>query len=57
MMLKGTKGHCLCGFKGNEEALFVWFSRERRGIVCVISKGMGTSCLYDFKGNEGALFV
>ena len=57
MMLKGTKGHCLCGFKGNEEALFVCFSRERKGIFCVILKGTGTSCLYDFKGNDGALFM
>ena len=57
MVLNGTGTSCLCDVKGNEGALFVWFSRERRGIVCVISKGMGTSCLYDFKGNEGALFV
>ena len=57
VMLKGTKGHCLCGFKGNEKALFVCFSRERKGIFCVILKGTGTSCLYDFKGNDGALFM
>ena len=51
MVLKGTKRHCLCGFRGNEEALFAWFKRERRGTVCVVLKGTKRHCLCEFKGN------
>ena len=51
MVLKGTKGHCLCGFKGNEGALLSWFKRERRGTVCVVLKGTKRHCLCEFKGN------